>query len=373
MTVQQENMTPFYTIDNIGNTQVGRPIQPSLPLPQPAAAPPFPQHNNYPLPPAPVRPNLLSQTGMQGLPMGCNFPGGNCTGGCLSSRQASGPFNALPRSFPNPPASSSLNFNPQPTFLQSNRSIDHPGPLSQQQVHSISPPLQGSAFGNHQSIHDSRLGHNQFQYETLGMKPTPLNQVPSYVTTHSNGMNPMLPNMARSDSLDFFNQMPQSHPSQPASFVPPPIRMPPVMRNPMLDFGNTNNAVIPYNQAQPRPIPMAPPMILPAPTNLPPLPAPAPPALAPSKANEDSELAKALGFLDIGGDVTPPATTMTSKSLRDVHNDLGPLAREISPTTKPFDTTGTIITTVVQNLGLPYPHEWRATLRTHSCMVPSST
>lgn len=358
MTSQQENMTPFYAIDNMGNAHVAGHIQqPALPLPRPGTAPPFPMQNNYPAPPAPAaRPNLLPQNGMPGIPMGCN-----CTT-CLTSRQASGPFSALPRPLPNPQPSSNVNFNPQPPFL-SNGGLQQP--LGQPHVHQLPPSLPGSAFGNHHLINDTRLGHNQLQYDSLGLKPAPLIQLPQYVNQLPNGMNHMQPNMARSDSLDFFNQMPQQQPRMPVSVAPPNVMPPQALRNPMLDLGRPSATMVPYNPGLPRPM-MGPPMNLPPAVGLPPMPAPALPAFAPPKPNDESELAKALGFLDISGDITPPANTMTSKSLREVHNDLGPLAREISPNTKPFDTTGTIITTVVQNLGLPYPNEWRASLRTHS-------
>jgi hypothetical protein len=377
MSVQHENMAaPYYTIDNIGNAQVGRLPQSALPLPaQTASMPPFIQQN-YPAPPLPNRSNMPSQTGMQSNqivcpPLPCNCPV------CSTARQSGNSFPgssvpAFQRSMPMQPAPSNGNVNPQSSFLNN-------GPLQGQpvmapQIHSISPPIAGSAFATHNITPDNRLGLGQIQYESLGIKP---NQFPQLGANPSSALiNPMQAHMARSDTLDFLNHMPQPMPQPlqryPASVGPQPMMgPPPVMRNPMLDFGKPNNALIPYSgQLVPRAPMMGPPMIQ-APGAMPQtmqtMPIMAPPVVAPPKTSVD-ELANELGFLNITSEaITPPATPLTSKSLRDIQNDLVPLAKQISPTTNPFDTTGTIVTAVCQSLGLPYSHEWRASIRSHSC------
>ena len=104
---------------------------------------------------------------------------------------------------------------------------------------------------------------------------------------------------------------------------------------------------------------------------------PPPPAYAnyrppPPKTTEDLDLATELGYLSISleNNNNSISSKLTPKYLHDMYNDLNRLARQISPATMPFDTTGTILSQVVGRFNLPHPSEWCLSIRSHSCKRP---
>ena len=98
----------------------------------------------------------------------------------------------------------------------------------------------------------------------------------------------------------------------------------------------------------------------------PPFPQPGP------KPREETDLATQLGFLSINfeNDSGSTAAKLTSKYVMEMYDVLTRLAVEITPLTKPTDTTPTILAQLVQRFNLPHPSEWRISLRTHSCIYP---
>ena len=124
-------------------------------------------------------------------------------------------------------------------------------------------------------------------------------------------------------------------------------------------------SLVPMNQPFPAAMAAHPP---PRPTYVaaPSYPQPAP------KPKEDTDLATQLGYLSINfeNDANSITSRLTSRYLHEVYDDLNSLAAQISVTTRPFDTTPTILAQVVQRHNLAHPNEWSLSVRTHSCTCP---
>jgi hypothetical protein len=92
-----------------------------------------------------------------------------------------------------------------------------------------------------------------------------------------------------------------------------------------------------------------------------------------SSLAEEAELSTMLGYFNIGSNNdAPEAASSTPNLLRDISQDLAPLAMQISSTSQPFDTVAQTIPKVLNKFGLSYPHEWRLSLRTYSCISPGN-
>lgn len=95
------------------------------------------------------------------------------------------------------------------------------------------------------------------------------------------------------------------------------------------------------------------------------------------KMDSDAELSAQLGYLTIQHDVPPtpptPPPSLSSEDLHGMFHELEPLASQLSPESKPFDTVVTVRNRVITKFRLPYPNDWSLRIRCHSGIVPSCT
>ena len=330
----------------------------SVPYAIPVTPPPVPQSQqpiNYSVRPPPA----LIPYQSNALPNGLISPSGcaNCSG----PRQAGNP---PPVNAPKPPFAI-----PHPAAGNANAPQigNGPGayPMQSRMVNNLAPlpPMP-----QRQNIEQT---WNNLPHETF-------NQVPMAASIQRPGpaamgpLMPMMPNIMGYEVLDLhqrpMNQGPQARYPAPNGSIPfvngPPPPMPEIQRP------NAANGPLPSQSIIP--LPVNPPFQ----QGITPLP---PPHLAyanfgppPPKLTGDLDLANQFRYLSIGfeNDNSSFSPKVTPKYLQAMYNDLDRLARQISPTTTLFDSTGTIRSQLVGKFNLPHPSEWSLSIRCYSCKRP---
>ena len=341
----------------------------SAPCSIPVTPPPIPQSQqptNYPMGPPPA---LIIPYQSNAAPNGSNAPS-NCCANCSGSRQTGNP---PPVNAPKPPvaiphpAAGNPNAPQIPNGLgvypMQPRMVNNPTPLRPVALPSLPERLNGQAWD-----HVPHVPFNQVAMGPTVQRPGPP-ALGSFI--------PMIPNIGGYEVRDF-NQRPMNQ--GPPARYPGPNRPIPLVSGPPPPMPFCN----PFEIQRPNPSNGPPPsqLMLPPPVNPPfregiaPLPLPRPVYAnfgpPPPKPTEDLDLATQLGYLSIGfeNDNTSVSSKLTPKYLHETYIDLNGLARQISPATAPFDTTGTILSQIVGRFNLPHPSEWRLSIRCHSCKRP---
>ena len=340
----------------------------SVPYATPVTPPPILQSQqpiNHPVGPPPVL-NIPYQSNAA---PNASIARSNCCANCSESRQTGNP--PPPVNAPRPPlailhpaagnpSAPQIPNGPGPYPMQS-RMVNNPTPL---------PPMALPPMPQRQHVEQmwNNVPHESVNQVLMGpamQRPGP-SAVGSFI--------PMIPNIGGFEMLDL-NQRPMNQGPQPrypgtngpipfGHGLPPPmpVRNPYEIQRPNASNGRLpSESMIPHSINQPFQARIVPPRPPPsAYANYPP---------PPSRPREDLDLATQLGYLSINleNDNNTFSSKLTSKYLQETYNDLNGLARQISPATAPFDTTGTVLSQVVGRLNLPHPSEWRLSIRCHSC------
>jgi hypothetical protein len=87
---------------------------------------------------------------------------------------------------------------------------------------------------------------------------------------------------------------------------------------------------------------------------------------------ETDDLASKFGLMGITS--PPPFLGFPSQldSPQEIQNRLAILANAFAPGTKPYDTTATALRNLIPFQGRLYIEEWKLSIRTHTCNLPSS-
>jgi hypothetical protein len=361
--------------------------QAQVPVRAPVTAPQIPQQISHP---SAASSFDISMSNQPGFPISVpNGSGANLRGcsNCSGSRQVISPSISAPKNLgvPIPPIISSgatqasMGVANGPPFPSAAIPNGLPFPVQPRMVNGQSsippnslPPL--GPFAQGQRIESTWKDNSLDPFERASMVPTMQRATPNAPPP----MNPMFPNISPYELLEL-NQ-------KPVNPGPPPSRYPFIgpnyMNNAMPQSVPINNSyglgrqgvsngpygpqsLVPMNQPFPAVMAAHPP---PRPAYVA---APSYPQSAP-KPKEDTDLATQLGYLSINfeNDTNSITSRLTSRYLHEVYDDLNGLATQISATTKPFDTTPTILAQVVQRYNLAHPNEWSLSVRTHSCTLP---
>ena len=320
------------------------------------------------------------QMGHNSQPSSYNNPVGgcmSCPGGCSlcapshPTSQPSNPSRVPPQAPSMAPGSAVPPLNPQQPY--------HFGPHpSQYDASQGGPPVNHFSWSNlkpsgPQQAGPGSSGPPPAQYFTpalpppglFGLGPQDLSQVPPRAAP-SHSFEQVHPHAAPVSGSNHVipPHRPTSTPMQPLVRLPPH----PAVYQAAAQQGDALHRDLPLPPAVPIsaiPSPMAPSM----PINL-----PIPSSKKAKKAEIESELSTKLGYLTIDRDVpptppTPPLTFVNSDVLHEMFKELTPLARQISPQCKPFDTTSNIKALAVASFKLSNPDDWTLSIRCHSGII----
>jgi len=333
------------------------PIRPPNMVPSTSFQPPAPQFNYFP---APVPFNASSSAQANVVGSSNIAPGAHpgCCGNCGASRPAVAPVNP-PKYIPVPPVNNNPNVPPVPSnyhFGVSN------GPMQPSAV-GISYPNQGmmaSACPVIRNYGNEARGHSAEWVDPMRFPP-----IQRSAPNAPAALNSMFPAYAGFDGNQSgpFGRYPPLHPGNGANGVP---QFPPRVGQ---DFSKPPPSNVSYG-----PHSMVPPMPFNAPFqgSVPPAPSRGPfvplPGAPPPPKSSDDDLAAQLGFLSINPtNDTAKSTGISSRYLQETYDELVNLASQISPETKPFDTSATVVTHAARKFNFARPAEWRLSIRTHSC------